>query len=96
MKKLTKKLFGWLKESNRPKHIKAGLLIYTVMLSVCLILGVDITMSSSISFSSTCIVAVAVDYKDKQHGCVFDWLDVIATVLLPGVVTIGIICLCKI
>lgn len=88
VKDLIKKYLGWMKDSNRPKHMKAGMLIYAVMLSVCFILGADIPMSSSISFFATCIVAVAVDYKDKLYGNTFDWLDVAATVIVPGIAAV--------
>ena len=88
MKELIEKYLGWLKDSNRPKHMKAGMLVFLAMLAVCLILGVDLASSAVISFFATCIVAVAVDYKDKLYGNIFDWLDVLATVLTPGVITI--------
>lgn len=91
MKQLLEKLFGWLKDSNRPKHIKYGLAVFIAMLATCLVLGVTFTRSAIIAFVATAIVAVAVDYKDHLWGGRFDWLDVLATVLLPGVITIGII-----
>lgn len=89
MKQLINKYFGWLKDSNRPKHMKAGMLVFLAMLGVCLILGIDdLNPSAVISFVATCIVAMSVDYKDKLYGNTFDWLDVLATVLMPGVITI--------
>ena len=92
MKQLINKYLGWLKDSNRPKHMKGGMLVFLAMLTVCLTLGVTLSPSAIIGFIATCIVAVAVDYKDKQHGSVFDWLDVVATVLLPGGITaVGIV-----
>lgn len=91
MKQLLEKLFGWLKDSNRPKHIKYGLAVFIAMLSTCLVLGVTFTRSAVSAFVATAIVAVAVDYKDHLWGGRFDWLDVIATVLLPGVITLGVI-----
>ena len=88
MKQLIKKYLGWLKESNRPKHMLAGMLVFLAMLAVCLVLGVELASSAVISFFTTCIVAMSVDYKDKLYGNTFDWLDVLATVLMPGVITI--------
>lgn len=88
MKQLLEKLFGWLKESNRPKHIKYGLAVFIAMLATCLVLGVTSTRSTVISFAATAIVAVAVDYKDHLWGGRFDWLDVLATILLPGMITV--------
>lgn len=91
MKQLLEKLFGWLKDSNRPKHIKYGLAVFIAILATCLVLSVTLPRSAMIAFVATAIVAVAVDYKDKLWGSRFDWLDVIATVLLPGVITLGVI-----
>lgn len=81
------KWLGWLKESNRPAHMKAGALVYVVMLVLCLLLGVSVSSSLILAFVATAIVAVAVDYKDKLWGSKFDWLDVAATVIVPGVTT---------
>lgn len=78
---------GWLKDSNRPKHMKCGTLVYAVMLLLCFMLGISLLPSVVIAFVATCIVAMAVDYKDKLWGGKFDWLDVVATILLPGIIT---------
>ena len=88
MKQIIKKYLGWLKDSNRPKHMKAGMLVFIAMLAVCLTLVVGLSPSTVIAFVATVIVAVAVDYKDKLYGNTFDWLDVLATVLLPGLITV--------
>lgn len=88
MKRIIDKYLGWLKDSNRPKHMKAGILVFIVMLAVCLTLGVGLSPSTVIAFVATVIVAVAVDYKDKLYGNTFDWLDVLATVLLPGLIAV--------
>lgn len=93
MKRLINKYLGWLKESNRPKHMKAGILVFIAMLAVCLTLGVGLIPSTVIAFVATVIVAVAVDYKDKLYGNTFDWLDVLATVLLPVVITLVVLIL---
>ena len=90
MKRIIDKYLGWLKDSNRPKHILCGLLVYTAMMAVCLILGNTLASSAVISLVATLI---AVDYKDKLWGGKFDWLDVTATVLLPTFTTITIIIL---
>ncbi len=93
MKRIIDKYLGWLKDSNRPKHILCGLLVYTAMMAVCLILGNTLASSAVISLVATLIAAIAVDYKDKLWGGKFDWLDVTATVLLPTFTTITIIIL---
>ena len=91
MKRMIDKYLGWLKDSNRPKHILCGLLVYTAMMAVCLLPGNTFASSAIISLVATVIVAMAVDYKDKLWGGKFDWLDVAATVLLPTFTTIMII-----
>lgn len=88
MKQLLIKLFGWLKDSNRPKHIKYGIAVFVAMLATCLALGVTFARSAIVAFVATAIVAVAVDYKDHLWGGRFDWLDVLATVILPGMITV--------
>ena len=93
MKQIIKKYLGWLKDSNRPKHMKAGMLVFIAMLAVCLTLGVGLIPSTVIAFVATVIVAVAVDYKDKHYGNTFDWLDVLATVLFPVVITLVVLIL---
>ena len=50
-------------------------------------LGISLVPSAVIAFVATCIVAMSVDYKDKLWGGKFDWLDVVATILLPGIIT---------
>lgn len=81
MKRIIEKYLGWLKDSNRPKHMKCGTLVYAVMLLLCFMLGISLVPSAVIAFVATCIVAMAVDYKDKLWGGKFDWLDVVATII---------------
>ena len=52
----------WLKESNRPDHIKYGLLSALV---------------GTLIFTTG--LAIGMEFKDKQYGNKFDWLDVAAT-----------------
>lgn len=40
MKRIIDKYLGWLKDSNRPKHILCGLLVYAAMMAVCSSYGV--------------------------------------------------------
>ena len=58
----------WLKESNRPKHVYAGILTAAFGTILC-----------------TFGAALAAEYKDKQYGNKFDWLDWAAT-MIGGVV----------
>ena len=88
MKRLIEKYLGWLKDSNRPKHLVGGMLVFLAMITVSLTLGISLSPAALVSFVATCLVAVSVDYKDRLYGGKFDWLDVAATVLVPGVVTV--------
>lgn len=54
----------WLKESNRPDHIKYGLLSALV---------------GTLIFTTG--LAIGMEFKDKQYGGKFDWLDVAATII---------------
>lgn len=56
MKRIIEKYLGWLKDSNRPKHMKCGTLVYAVMLLLCFMLGISLVPSAVIAFVATCIV----------------------------------------
>ena len=77
-----KVLYDWLLQSNRPAHVKAGMFVFVVMLIFCfLLLGIDFCKSAIVSLTTTAIAAIVV-------GFIFDWLDALATVLLPGLITV--------
>lgn len=75
-------------KSNRGKHLIAGALIYAVVLSLCLVLNVQYLKGTIIALIATLIAACAVEYKDKSWGGKFDWLDIVATILVPVLVSI--------
>lgn len=84
-----KVLYEWLLQSNRLSHVKAGMLIFLLMIVFCFFfLDIKLDKSAIISSMITAITAVSVDYKDKLWGGKFDWLDIVATVLLPCMLTI--------
>ena len=67
----------WLKESNRPDHIKYGLLSALV---------------GTLIFTTG--LAIGMEFKDKQYGGKFDWLDIAATEiggLIGQILQIGLI-----
>lgn len=67
----------WLKESNRPAHIKYGLLSALV---------------GTLIFTTG--LAIGMEFKDKQYGNKFDWLDIAATEiggLIGQILQIGLI-----
>jgi hypothetical protein len=74
-------------KSNREKHLIAGALIYAVMLGLCFVLNVQYVKGTIIALIATLIAACAVEYKDKLWGGKFDWLDVVATILVPVIVS---------
>ena len=74
-------------KSNRGKHLIAGVLIYIVMLSLCFVLNVQYLKGTIIALIATLIAACAVEYKDKSWGGKFDWLDIVATILVPVLVS---------
>ena len=74
-------------KSNREKHLIAGALIYAVMLGLCFVLNVQYVKGTIIALIATLIAACAVEYKDKLWGGKFDWLDVVATILDPVIVS---------
>lgn len=58
-----KKIFNWLKDSNRYKHLVGGILIG---------LGADDTYCAAYAGIG---VAGALELKDKLHGGKWDWVD---------------------
>ena len=58
------KVFNWLKQSNRPKH---------------LLYAIPSAFIGTILFSTG--LAFGMEFKDKQYGGKFDWLDIAATMI---------------
>lgn len=58
-----KKIINWFKESNRWKHLVYGFLIGLPIPNI--LLGVYIIL----------VVSTIVEFKDKQWGGKFDWID---------------------
>lgn len=84
-----KVLYDWIFRSNRPAHVKAGIFVFVAMLVFCFfMLDIDFCKSAIVSFATTSISAMVVEYIQKKCGYTFDWLDALATVLLPGIVTV--------
>ena len=54
----------WLKESNRPKHLKYA---------------IPTAFIGTILFAAG--VAFGMEFKDKQYGGKFAWLDIAATII---------------
>lgn len=58
-----KKILTWIKQSNRYKHLIGGCLIG---------LGADSNYCAAYAGIG---VAASLEYKDKAHGCEWDWID---------------------
>lgn len=72
-----RKIFNWIKQSNRYKHLIGGCIIG---LFAC---------SWFTAVYASGLVGVATEYKDKAHGGKFDWIDAAMT-LLGGIIGRGI------
>lgn len=87
-----KVMFEWLLQSNRLSHVKVGIIIFLLMIAFSFfLLNINWGKSAIASLMTTAIAALAVDYKDKLWGGKFDWLDVAATILIPGLITLILI-----
>lgn len=92
MKKIIKKLTGWLNEGSRDKHLGYGALcaILILLLSVFILtLQLSVTITSSI-FTLMIVgsLATGMEFKDKMWGGEFDWLDLLATILFPTLIVL--------
>lgn len=91
-------------DSNRYKHLGAGLIIYSIMIVVqCLLMIMmnhcDFGLSWFIPISTTSLVTVflamcSVEYIQKQSGGLFDWYDIFAGCFIPAISTIIMSILC--
>ena len=82
-------LYDWLFQSNRPTHVKVGMFVFLVMFAFCFLpLGIPLDKSAIVALVTTVIAAIVVEYIQKRCGFVFDWLDALATVLLPGLIAV--------
>lgn len=84
--------------SNRWKHLIAGGIVYlAVMVSMSIWTPFDpVTWQCAYgSTIATLIVMVALEYKDKAHGGLFDWKDIFAGVTSALVLDLVVIFMCK-
>ena len=77
----------WLTESNRPKHLKVGVLAYATCMIFFYIGYSELIFSSCFSTLIVAGLMMAVEYGQKTCGSKFDWLDVLAGCLVPLVLT---------
>lgn len=81
-------MYNWLKESNRPYHIVAGTFIFVVSFVGLYRSGFTLNQSLLVALYVTLVAAVTKDYTDYLHGDRFDVLDVLATILIPALLTL--------
>lgn len=91
MKKLIEKIKAWYKESNRDKHSYVGAIIYCTFFVVGFALGIELIPNVVIATGVTVASMMSAEYKDKEHGSLFDWLDILAGMTYP--ILIDIVCL---
>ena len=72
-----KKIWNWLKQSNRWQHLLIGIMIGLLF---------DNLIGTSIC---VLLVASALEYKDKAYGGKWDWVDLTLTIV-PALVVNGI------
>lgn len=53
-----------------------------------LLIGFSMIQATIVGAMCATVAAVTKEYTDRQHGGLFDWLDALATVLLPYFLTI--------
>ena len=75
-----KKLFNWLIESNRLKHIAAGAVITATTSLLTAFFVCDLCLIANNCFYVSLVAGLSVEYKDHLYGNKFDWLDVLATI----------------
>ena len=68
MQKSMNSLIAWLRESNRWKHLLGGLAVGAA------------TGGAWAALAAGVAVASALEYKDRAHGCAWDWVDWALTV----------------
>ena len=77
-------LFEWLKISNRPKQLKAGIIIFIIWIVSVLLLTTMTILQATLTGTICVFVAMcAVEYIQKSIGGEWDWLDILTGVLLP-------------
>ena len=92
-----KKIFSWITESNRLKHLMAGVAIMALMMAVALfandIFEYKFNVFVILAFFGVFFSMLAVEFT--QHFLCkvgkFDWLDILAGCLIPLLFTLLII-----
>lgn len=91
-----KKIIDWFRESNRSKHLVAGIIVYVMMLAVPFMAVGFITLPMVVGMAvggmvATVIAMCTVEYIQKTLGHPWDWHDVLAGTIVPAVITLIIL-----
>lgn len=98
------KIFKWLTESNRLKHLIFGVLIF-VSMTVVQMLCYEILVPQVLDIKriyliipinaliTTLIAMCSVEYIQKSIGGKWDWLDILAGILVPLILLLINICI---
>lgn len=82
-------LFGWLKNSNRPKHLKAGCVIFLLwIIGTILLTGITMLQAAFTGLVCVLVAMCSVEYIQESSGGVWDWLDILAGIIVPGILTL--------
>lgn len=79
----------WYRQSNRPKHIIAGLALWAVVaLWAWLSSGLHPAPPAAVTgLMAAAVAALVKEATDRMWGGAFDWLDALATVIAPAAAT---------
>ena len=83
-----KKIINWFKQSNRYKHLYAGILIYIFYTVLLVLLNNSLLISTIVGTISTVTHMISVEYKDKLYGSKFNYKDILAGIIVPVVSTL--------
>ena len=82
-------LFEWLKISNRPKLVKASCFIFVFwIIAVQLLTAISTLQAAFTGVVCVFIVMCTAEYIQKSSGSVWDWLDVLAGIIVPVLFTV--------
>lgn len=93
-KKVGSVIYDLFIASNRWMHLLVGGVIYVAMMAAIVIWTPYDPIPMQCCFGATLatlIAMCAVEYKDKAHGGLFDWKDVLAGVTVPIVGDIAVV-----
>ena len=95
-----KKVVGWLKESNRLKHLKAGLVVFALMLLAAIaaecLFESRILIDMLLSLGAVLVGMCSVEYIQRESGGKWDWYDVLAGSIIPLAIFVISLIICAV